>query len=130
MNTYDHILYLPHKESKYRKRMSRYNRAAQFAPFAALTGYEEEIYEAKRETSERRVLCEQEKERLNRDLLEAYDLKSKICLTYFIADDKKAGGSYYKNIGTLKKIDTYLSIIEMDTGLSISIGDVYEIEFI
>ena len=113
---YQDIIDLPHHVSKTRPPMPMSDRAAQFSPFAALTGYEEAIGETARLTDQRRELDENELESLNRQLQSVLDqpeeASRKISVTYFQPDGKKTGGAYVTVTDRLKKID-------MDAGLLI-----------
>ena len=106
------------------------DRAAQFAPFAALTGFSEVIHEAGRTTDEKKMLDDREKERINRKLIY---LQSKIMLQpfvivkFFVPDRRKEGGSYLTISGNLKKIDTYEKCIAFSNGLKINFEDIFEI---
>ena len=97
MNTqYDDIIHLPHHVSKTRPQMSMLDRAAQFSPFAALTGYEDAIQETGRLTDERMELSDEDRELLDRKwhyLQEIISDRPEITVTYFVPDEKKAGGS-------------------------------------
>ena len=104
---YDDILRLPHHVSASRKPMSRLARAAQFAPFAALSGYVAEVQEAGRLTDQLIELDEYEKEMLNARLqLLAQHLQEKwtVSAVYFQPDERKEGGAYVTRTGTVKKI--------------------------
>ena len=109
MNTtekYSDILHLPHPVSEKHPRMPMQDRAAQFSPFAALTGYEEAIYETGRLTEEKTELGEEEKailDRKQRLLLEKLDEFPALTVTYFVPDEKKSGGAYIRKAGNLKK---------------------------
>lgn len=110
---YQDIIDLPHHVSKTRPPMPMSDRAAQFSPFAALTGYDEAIGETARLTDRQRELDENELETLNRQLqsvLDQPEASREVSVTYFRPDGKKAGGSYVTVTGRLKKID-------MDAGL-------------
>ena len=105
---YDDIIDLPHHRSKTHPPMPVADRAAQFAPFAALTGYEDMIEEAARLTDAAPSLTEEERERLDRKLqalLACPDPVSGVTVTWFVPDEKKAGGSYQEAAGTVTKID-------------------------
>ena len=111
MGKYDDIIDLPHYESSTRPRMSMLARAAQFSPFAALTGYEDAVEETARLTQNQIELTEDRKleidERL-RKLCEMPDFeKIKVILTYFVPDSRKAGGEYVTRAVSLKRIDEY-----------------------
>ena len=105
---YDDIINLPHYVSKKHPQMSIEARSAQFAPFSALTGYDEAIKETARLTDKRIEIDDGLKVVLNNKLqyiLENLKLKPEIILTYFVYDDKKIGGKYVEKIGIVKKID-------------------------
>ena len=97
MRKYDDIINLPHFEPKYHTRMSIYNRSAQFAPFAALTGYNEAIVETARLTDKKIELDDYLKDNLNMDLQIINDhIKDNITVSilYFKKDNRKDGGKY------------------------------------
>lgn len=128
---YDDIINLPRHVSPTRPPMSTINRAAQFSPFAALTGYESAIKETARLTEKRVELDEYTKETLNDRLQILSDqLKKhpKISITYFREDEKKDGGAYVTSRGIVKKIDEYERVIIMDDGSVISIDEIISIE--
>lgn len=106
---YDDMLNLPHHQSGTRKHMTPDQRAAQFSPFAALTGYEEAIQESSRLTMHRIELSDEEKEILNRKLqilsLHAKE-KPNVTVTWFEEDPYKEGGSYVQKTVRISKIDT------------------------
>ena len=105
---YDDIINLPHYVSKKHPQMSIEARSAQFAPFSALTGYDEAIKETARLTDKRIEIDDGLKIILNNKLqyvLEKINLKPEIIFTYFVYDDKKIGGKYVEKIGVVKKID-------------------------
>ena len=119
MNRYMDMLSLPHPVSKKRPRMAVQDRAAQFAPFAALTGYEAVIRETARRTQARICLDEGEVERINRCLVELrgkVSTKPLIVVEYFIPDAKKAGGSYRTIRERLIKIDENQQNIRLESG--------------
>lgn len=108
--SYTDILNLPHPTSKKHPRMTRTARAAQFAPFAALTGYNEAIKETSRLTDEQLDLDDTEKDQLNKKLqLLRQNLPRQlpITITFFIPDTQKTGGSYQTITGSVKKIQEY-----------------------
>ena len=130
MGKYDDIINLPHHISSNHPRLSMEQRAAQFAPFAALTGYGDSIKETARLTDTRIELNEEEKEMLN---IKLQELKNKIStmpqvtITYFVPDVKKAGGEYITKMNRLKKIDEYKKIIILEDKTIIPIGEITEI---
>lgn len=108
MNKYEDIINLPHHVSKTRKPMSLYNRASQFAPFAALTGYDDAIKETSRITEQRIELSEELKNMLNQKIKlisENIKLQPKVSITYFVPDNKKSGGVYKTISGNVRRID-------------------------
>jgi len=129
--SYDDIISLPHHQSAVRAHMSMRDRAAQFAPFAALTGYGEEVAETARLTDRKIELSEEQLDELNARINLLKDKLNEcpeICITFFIADDKKNGGAYQEIIGVVKKIDNYARMIEMENGDIISVDNIYSIE--
>ena len=130
MGKYDDIINLPHHISSKHLRLSMEQRAAQFAPFAALTGYGDSIKETARLTDNRIELNEEEKENIN---IKLQELKSKIStmpqvtITYFVPDVKMAGGEYITKMNRLKKIDEYKKTIILDDKTIIPINEVIEI---
>ena len=111
--------------------MSATDRAAQFSPFAALTGHEAAIAETARLTDARPILDESRKMELNDRLqiiLEHISLKPETAITYFVPDEKKAGGSYQQVLGTVKKFNETGHTIVMENGTVIPVNDILEIE--
>ncbi|MDR1542542.1 MAG: hypothetical protein LBU32_32115 [Clostridiales bacterium] len=130
-NPYDDIINLPHHVSKTRPQMSRANRAAQFAPFAALTGYDAAVKETARLTDAKIELGESAIADLDVKLSMLTDMVADspmLAVTHFRPDGKKDGGAYVTSVGTLKKIDDYERIIVLMTGEKIRIEDVLDIE--
>ena len=111
--------------------MSISDRAAQFSPFAALTGYDAAVDETARYTEIREELTEDEGNKLNDDLnrlLDMLDERPEIRVTYFVPDKRKSGGSYKTKIGIVKKIDEYQKILVLEDGCRIPLEDISEIE--
>lgn len=105
---YDDIINLPHYVSKRHPQMSIEARSAQFAPFSALTGYDDAIKETARLTDKRIDIDDSLKSVLNNKLqyiLDNIKLNLEIVFTYFVNDDKKTGGKYVEKTGIVKKID-------------------------
>lgn len=130
MNPYDDIINLPHHTSPTRQRMSLYDRAAQFSPFAALTGYDAAITETARLTDKKIELDEYEKADLSERLCMIQDLKDErpeVSITYFIPDKKKSGGEYITVTGRVKKIDEHGRTVVMQDATKIPIDDILEI---
>ena len=131
MNKYEEILYLPHHTSSKRKPMSLESRSAQFAPFSALTGYEDEINEIGRLTDEKIELTEEAKEQINNQLFWLKNHKEeKFNITYFIKDSKKSGGYYQTSTTKLKKIDSVKQIITTSSNQKILIDNIVKIELL
>lgn len=130
-NKYDDIINLPHHQSTKHPRMSIYNRAAQFAPFAALTGHDAAIFETARITDEKIELDEYEKAKIDRKLQVISDNISgrpEITVTYFVHDSKKAGGAYKTYIGNVRRIDDVGQVLIMVDESVISINDIIDIK--
>lgn len=128
---YDDIINLPHHVSKTRPQMSMVDRAAQFSPFAALTGYDAAIKETGRLTDEKVNLSEEEKEALDRKqqiLMEWLGDHPALTITFFVPDKKKSGGAYMTKSGNLKKIDEFERVMLLTDGTKIPLDDVAEIE--
>lgn len=127
---YDDIINLPHHVSPKRSRMSNYDRAAQFSPFAALTGYDGVIQETARLTDAQVELDEGGKALLNEKLqliLENIDAEPKVTLTYFQPDERKLGGAYMTITGRVKKLDSYSQSVLLTDGNVIPIERIYAI---
>ena len=130
MGKYDDIIHLTHHVSSTRPHMPMTDRAAQFMPFRALTGYEDAVRETARYTDERIELTEDEKALLDMRLQKLADEISnqpKMTLTYFRPDKKKAGGAYICVTGQLKKIDDHEGALILTGGERILIEDILEI---
>lgn len=130
MGQYDDIINLPHHVSKKHPQMSLETRSAQFAPFASLAGYEDDIIETERFTDDREEIGEEQIEIINRKLNILKDKikdKPKILITYFVPDKKKAGGTYKTVTANIKKIDEYKRIIILDDGIQIPITEIVDI---
>ena len=126
---YDSIIDLPHYQSSRRPHMSNYDRAAQFSPFAALTGYSDAIRETGRLTEERVELDEDMKEGLDEKLrMLKYQIEEgdypEAAITYFQPDNRKEGGSYVTVSGRVKKIDGYGQALVMVDGMRVLIKDI------
>lgn len=128
MVKYDDIINLPHYVSKNRTPMSMENRAAQFAPFAALSGHEEAIAETARHTSQKQELSAEEMRILSQRLSYAIETGVKIMITYFKQDNLKRGGSYRNVCGKVKKINEIEGTIIMSDRRSIPLDCVLSIE--
>ena len=127
MSKYDDIINLERPISKKHIPMSIENRAAQFAPFSALTGYNEAVRETARITDNKKVLSEGIKEIINDKLnYIKNNIKSvgEVTITYFLKDKKKSGGKYVNVTGFVKKIDTNNMLVYMQNGVVISFDDI------
>lgn len=127
---YDDIINLPHPVSKRHPQMSLLNRAAQFSPFAALTGHDAAIRETARLTDSFMELDENLKEELDeklRLLKENLSQKPKIEATYFQPDERKSGGAYVTVCGRVKKIDEYNHLILFTDGTSFSLDYLFSL---
>lgn len=130
MNKYKDIINLPHHVSNTRKPMSLYNRAAQFAPFAALTGYDDAIKETARLTEERIELSDELKNMLNQKIkliIENIKLQPEVAITYYVPDNKKSGGVYKTISGNVKRIDEVEKCIIFTNKLKIKVSDMLNI---
>lgn len=128
---YDDIIDLPHYVSKTHPPMSITNRAVQFAPFAALTGYDEAIQEMGRVTCEKIELDEDHKAILDGRLqliLERVKERPEVKITYFQQDARKSGGAYQVFTGIIKNVNEYNHTLIMESGEVILIEDIYDIE--
>ena len=129
---YDDIIHLPHHVSQNHPQMPLRDRAAQFAPFAALTGYEAAVGETARLTAERRELDAQEAAELNRRLTDlAARLKDRpeVTIEYFVPDERKAGGAYVTMTGVVRHISVAEKTLVMEDGTVISLEDVDSVVF-
>lgn len=114
-------------KSKYPK-MSMSDRAAQFAPFAALTGHKEAILEQQRITQAKRILSNEEKLEINEKIVEMVKLKSKCRITYFEKDKTKSGGKYLNRVLSFKRIDELNKVLYFKENIQIQIDDIVDIE--
>ena len=131
MGRYDDIIDLPHHVSAARTPMPMGDRAAQFMPFRALTGYEDAVRETARLTDERVDLTEDEKALLDGTLQKLADSiasQPEVTVTWFQPDKKKAGGAYMTATGRLKKIDDYGGALILLGGERIAIEDILDIQ--
>ncbi len=131
MGNYDDIISLPHHESAKHPKMLALDRAAQFMPFAALTGHNAAVMETERLTDSRMELDEMKKEELNEHLQfikEQLLQKPQISITYFLPDTQKNGGAYLTITGTVRKIEQTRHQVIMENGTVIPMDDIYEIE--
>ncbi len=128
---YKDIINLPHHVSSKRPQMPMLDRAAQFSPFASLTGYDDAIHETGRLTDEKIDLSEEDKKTLDRKqqiLSEKLSDHPALTITYFVPDAKKSGGAYVTKDGNLKKIDEFERWMMLTDGTKIPLDDVSDIE--
>ena len=128
---YEDILHLPRPTVYARPPMSRQDRAAQFAPFAALTGHEAAIGETARLTQQRRELTEDEKERLDRRqrILQGHiEEHPTVTVRYFLPDGKKAGGAYQVVTGHLRRVNIHRGILCLWEGVEIPLNDIVALD--
>lgn len=131
MGKYDDIIDLPHHVSKVHPQMSIWDRSAQFAPFAALTGHDAAIKETARLTDERLELSDEVIMKLNDQLNMIRDnigTEQEISITYFVPDDKKSGGAYVTHSNVVKKIDEFERKLTMQDETVIPIEQISEIQ--
>ncbi len=127
---YDDIIHLSRPRSGRRASMSNDDRAAQFSPFAALTGFDAAIEETGRLTDGRMELDEGGKELLDEQMkavLALLPTQPRVRITWFCYDERKAGGSYITTTGQLKKLDTYHGNLLLTDGRSIPLGEIFSI---
>ncbi len=127
---YDDIIHRSRPNTGRRARMSGYDRAAQFSPFAALTGFETAIEETGRLTDTPIELDEGGKQLLDeqmRQILEVIQIQPKVRITWFSYDKRKAGGAYVSTTGCVKKVDTHHGKLLLTDGRAIPLGEVFSI---
>ncbi len=128
---YDDIIDLPHHVSKKHKQLGKESYAAQFSPFAALTGYDGIVSEAARFTDERIELGETDLEILSMKLqiiAEHIKERPEITFTYFLKDEKKSGGSYLTQTGNIKQINDVERLLLFTDGSKLPIDDVVDMQ--
>ena len=130
MNRYDDIINLPHHISPTRKQMSMHDRAAQFAPFAALVGYDDAVAETARLTETRPELDEQEQRAINERL--AYIANHineypEVRIKYFVPDERKSGGAIVEVFGVVKKISDADATVTLADGCKIRLSDIVDL---
>ncbi len=128
---YDDIIHLKHHMSPVHPRLSMESRAAQFSPFAALTGYDAALLETGRLTEAKIELTEESRAALDRKQKMLVDIiydRPEVTVTYFVPDAKKAGGAYVTVTGNVKRIDPVERSMVMTDGTKISLCEVLELE--
>lgn len=129
--SYEDIINLPRPVSNKHPPMDRANRAAQFAPFAALTGHEAAIKETARVTEARRELTEQARSELDRKLqhlISGSEHAKMVTITYFVPDVSKAGGAYRQAFGAFEKLEVNQKMIVLQGGIRIPVAEIAAIE--
>ena len=127
MSRYDDIINLPHHVSPTRQRMSMHDRAAQFAPFAALVGYDDAVAETARLTESRPELNEQEQRAINECLAyiaEHIHEQPEVKIQYFVSDERKSGGAIIEVFGKVKKVSATDGTIVLTDGCKIKTSDI------
>ncbi len=130
--SYEDILHLPRPVSQRHARMSPADRAAQFSPFAALTGYEETVAETARLTQSRIELGPDATQELDRALAHIRQIlpaRPRVCLTYFQPDKTKSGGSYRTAAGKAARLDSHQGVLMLEDGRRFFFRDILEIRF-
>lgn len=131
MGNYDDIIDLPHHVSETHPPMSRADRAAQFSPFAALTGYDAAVRETARVTERRIELDEGVKAELNARLnciLEHLSEHPQVSITYFMPDEKKSGGAYRTVTGAVRKLDGFAKTLTLVDGTVVPVEEMIHVE--
>lgn len=128
MTEYDDIIDLPRPKSKHEP-MPMSDRAAQFSPFAALTGYDAAIAETARLTDQRIELSEEERAELDykQQYLATLDSPT-VTVTYFVPDERKSGGAYVTHTGVLKRVDEVERMVVFKDGLRVPLDEVMDIK--
>ena len=130
-NKYDDIINLPYPSGSTRPRMSMHDRAAQFSPFAALTGYEDAVEETARITDDKTELAEDMKAIIDAKLgiiLDRIDTHPTVTVTYFVPDEKKTGGKYVTVTDKVRSIDEFDRVINLAEKGSVPIDNIRSVE--
>ncbi len=128
---YDDIINLPHHVSETHPQMSMRNRAAQFSPFAALSGHSDAVHETARYTDDFQGVDESNVEALNQKIamiLDKINEHPQITVTYFKPDEKKEGGSYTLKTGNIKRVDDYEHVLQFTDNEKIPIQSIFNID--
>ncbi len=129
-DNFDDIINLPHPEPKHHQRMSMLGRAAQFSPFAALTGYDASVREEARLTDKQLSVGDDMAEELNRRMAVIREHLSEhplVTITYFVPDNHKSGGQYHTITGHIEKINDYEQTILLENSQPIAIRYIMEL---
>ncbi len=129
---YNKIIDMPHHVSPTRSRMSRPDRAAQFAPYSALSGYEDAVEETARLTNKKIELDEYEKEKINADLVSLLSapIGTRASITFFLPDERKSGGAYITITDEIGYIEESQKILTLASGKKVPIKDILEIKIL
>lgn len=131
MSKYDDIINLPHPVPKNRTPMTMENRAAQFAPFAALSGHDDAIAEASRLTTPKRILSDDEMKELSdllTNIINRIPEQDTYTFVYFVPDQNKEGGKYESLTGSIRKYDEYTGSFVMTDGNAIAIDNILSVK--
>lgn len=132
-NPYEDIIHLPHHVSSKRQRMPMADRAAQFSPFAALTGHDAAIRETARLTDSQIDLAEDGKALLNEKLqllAQMQEQQPEITVTYFVQDERKMGGAYVTVTGHVRRVDSRNQALLLEGGRTVWFECIYELEIL
>ncbi|MDE5573191.1 MAG: YolD-like family protein [Muribaculaceae bacterium] len=125
---YNDIIDMEHHVSESRAQMSMMGRAAQFAPFSALTGYGDSIAETARLTDKKIELSADEQDKVSRRLIYAIEKNLQVTVSYFKPDLKKKGGRYLTMSGYIKKVDEYSAELIFTDGFKIPVKDILAVD--
>ncbi len=130
MLNYEDIIHLPHHISKKRPQMPLSQRAAIFAPFSALTGYEDKIRETSRMVNQKIELSSEEQELLNQKFALIWNChkNQEVMITYFVKDLKKQGGTYLSVVGKIRRLDLVSEYFILQDKRKIKLGDIIDIQ--
>lgn len=131
MENYDDIINMEHHVSTKHPQMSLHDRSAQFAPFAALVGFDDMVEETARIVDKKIEVNEEQKEKLDlklKEIKQKINLKPIVTITYFVPDKFKEGGKYVTVTEKIKKIDEYKKQIILENNIQILINEILEIE--
>ena len=127
MNDYSKIIDHPHYRSRKRKPMFMMQRAAQFSPFAALSGYDEAVNETTRVTKSKRLLDDDARNDIDRTLRLALLSHNPVSITYYVPDPSKPGGSYITFTGCIHQVDMLEDVVIMDDGSAILLYNITDV---
>lgn len=130
MPNYEDVIYLPHHTSKKRPQMPLSQRASIFAPFSALTGYEDKIKEEQRVVKRKIELTSEEQELLNQKFVLIWNCyrNQEVMITYFVKDPKKMGGIYLNIVTKIRRLDPILQCFILQDKRKIKLSDIIDIQ--